>query len=79
MAARPDVGVLISLVSLRRLGIHRKNTGRRLKRRRDLNHHGRAHAVSALLIFLNLLERDAEGVGKFLLAYLGHHHQATRP
>jgi hypothetical protein len=44
---------------------------------RNLHHHGRAHSVFTLLIFLDLLERDAKGRAKVFLTYLGHHHQAT--
>jgi cellobiose-specific phosphotransferase system component IIA len=50
-----------------------KERDRHLQDLRDLLKAARADTVSALLVFLNLLERQAESVAELLLAHPQHH------
>src|ERR1044072_1573864 len=54
---------------------------RNAKDKRDLLKPARADAVGALLVFLHLLECQAEPIGELLLAHAKHHsaHADTRP
>ena len=40
---------------------------------RDVLQAARAHTVRSLLVFLHLLEREAERIAEFLLAHAEHH------
>jgi hypothetical protein len=73
------IGVLIALLLLMPVGrSSKKILDVDFQQLGDPHHRGRAHAVSALLVFLDLLERDAKGFGKLGLTQRRHHDPPTR-